>query len=339
MNYQKMKMGYLYHCLTLFCCLTENVTFDTSELADVSSLSKLCPYTDYCTSNASKRLQDSTEAPCCGYCSCADDCWKRGNCCVDKQTIITEQPTEPCDAVLVSHPGNKYFYNNLPGYYITKSCPTRDDPLEEKCSGRRQPSIEDFIWVTDSRTHRIYNNKYCARCHGVNAYTPWFISTDCMEVLTGQNSPIDTINHIISNCSLFVAPTSIKDHKSRCFVPKITQCNMTGKAETYNQALESACNSFSQPYVEARFNRPPIYKNVYCFLCNWQHDLIVPDICMSDDTADRSGFAGFTGIIDFTAIETVDKAVAHEAQGPGRACAIDEIGDPYQVLNKLENLS
>ena len=236
---------------------------------------------------------------------------------------------------LLAIPKTNIFNIDFPRYYITKSCPSRDDPLEEKCSGRRQPSIEDFIWVTDSRTHRIYNNKYCARCHGVNAYAPWLISTDCMEVLNGQSSPIDTINHIITNCSLFVAPTSIKDHKSRCFVPKITQCNMTGKAETYNQALESACNSFSQPYVEASFNRAPIYKNVYCFLCNRQHEQIVPDICMSDDTAVRAVHAGFAGIIDFTAIETMEKVVAQGPQGPGRACAIDEIGDPYQVLNKL----
>ena len=331
-------MTYLLHILTCFCSLFGTFALDASVLTNVTSPNTLCPYTDYCTSNETKLLQDTTQTPCCGHCSCADDCWKRGNCCVDKQTIIAKQPLESCDPVLVNRPDTNYIFkyeigNQVPRYYITKSCPTEDDPLEEKCSGKLQSSIEDFIWVTDNLTSRIYNNQHCAKCHGVNVYTPWPISTDCIEALNGLNSPMDALNYILSNCSLSVVPPSMEVNTGRCIVPEITHCNFTGEWETYDQALESACNSFSQIYLDESWLPTRIYRNVYCFLCNSRQDLRVRDVCTSyDETNIRSGRPGFTGILDYRWMETVKEIDTSDTHQPGPVCAIDEISDPYQVL-------
>ena len=329
-----MNRTYLYYILTLLCCLIETYTFDASVLTEDMSLNNLCPYTDYCTSNATKRLLDTTKTPCCGYCSCADDCWKRGNCCGDKQTITAKPPIESYATVLVNRNLNDDNGNDLPRYHVTKSCPTEDNPLEEKCSGILQSSIEELIWVTDSHTHIIYNNKHCARCHGVTAYTPWLMSTDCMEALNGRNSPIDATNHMISNCCLSVAPPlGMEAHTGRCFVPEITRCNMTGDVETYDKALESACNSLSQTYLDESKMPLLFYKNIYCFICNTQEDRIVQDVCVPYDVSlIRTDDLSFTGILDFTSMETV-KEVASDARRPGPDCAIDEIRDHYQVLN------
>ena len=331
-----LNMTQFGHILTLFCYFMTFVQ-GASGLTKVSSLNTLCPYTDYCTSNATKRIQNTTEMPCCGYCSCEEDCWGRDNCCMDKPTVlmIAKQPVESCDTVLVNHHDTKYMYNignEVPRYYITNRCPIEDGPLAEKCSGKNQSSIEDFIWATDNLTRRIYSNEYCAKCHGVDVFTSWLISTDCMEALNGLNSPIDAINHIINNCGLFLEPPSKEDNTGRCLVPEITQCNVTGVWETYDQALEQACNSINQIYVKEDMYRTHIYKNVYCFLCNSGQDRHIGDVCTSNDlTNTRTGRQTFTGILDFRWMETVKEMDASDTRRPGPVCAIDEISASHQV--------
>ena len=66
------------------------------DIARVTPLYDLCPYTNYCSNNATRNLQDDTETTCCGFCSCADDIWERGNCGADKQSIVVRQPLESC---------------------------------------------------------------------------------------------------------------------------------------------------------------------------------------------------------------------------------------------------
>ena len=323
----------LLNCfLILFVCEMGAFVSDAIGMAGDMSLYQLCPYTDYCTSNTTNKLDDHTKTPCCQYCSCADECWKRGNCCPDKRKTTAKQPIESCEAVLVKRNAHRNIGDTVPRFYVTKGCPTKDDPLAEKCRGELQSSLEDFIWVTDRRTNKIYTNKHCAKCHGVEDYTPWQISTDCAEALNGQNSPNDVVNHIIEHCSLLVVSPSTENYMNQCFEPEITQCNMTGDWETHDEALETACNSFSQSYIREHLFRTKVYSNVYCFLCNSRRD-DVWDVCNSYAALNtRSDGRGFTGILDFTAIESVKEDRSNNVLGHGPVCAIDEVQDIFQVF-------
>ena len=324
-------------------CLLQIVAFlgirglDFPEIANIKSLPDLCPYTDYCTVNATKPLPETTSSPCCVPCSCAEDCWERANCCVDKQTEMTKQPVESCEALAANHRTTEDSNLALPRYYVTKSCPTAGDPLEEKCSGKLISALTDFIWVTDDQTQRIYNNKHCARCHGLAAYTPWAISVDCLEAYNGRNSPIDATQHILTNCNWAVVPPETGHNTGRCLIPEIDQCNVTGDAKTYDPALEWACNSFEQIYVEETIIRGVVYKtrtykNVFCYLCNTPSDQQTKDVCTSfDEVLGRMGDESFMGIIDYTTLENMEKTADQVADRPEPTCHIDEITDPYQV--------
>ena len=163
-------------------------------IARVTPLYDLCPYTNYCSNNATRNLQDDTETPCCGFCSCADNCWKHGNCCADKQNIIVRQPLESC----VEITGQNWSHGtprNLPRYNVIQNCPT-----------------------------------LCAACHGVVNYTKWQIATDCLIPLDGGTSLMDAFNNVINTCTLFNnSPGNTDELSNRCFVPDFSTCNETFK--------------------------------------------------------------------------------------------------------------
>ena len=305
-------------------------------ITGVTSLYDLCPYTNYCTKKATKNLHDDTKTPCCGFCSCADDCWERGNCCADKQNIVARQPIESC----VEITGQNRFHGtprNLPRYYVIQSCPTVNHTLTEKCSENRKSSIDDFIWVTDVKTNKIYNNKYCAACHGVVNYTKWQIATDCLMPLDGETSLMNAFNNVINTCTLFnVPPENTDELSNRCFVPDFSTCNETFKWPTYDPSLETACHSFEQLYIHQylEYGFQYSFRNVYCFLCNFDvRDHEVNGICEAiTSSALKTDFLGFTAILD---VVLVERHVESRSGGAFRrlpVCPSDEIKDPFQVL-------
>ena len=313
--------------LLLCCFLTVYSSFGQwsalkfRDVTGVSSLNEFCPYTDFCTSNATDKLEDKTKTPCCGYCSCADDCWERKNCCEDKQTIITGRPLETCESVGINSNQKQNW-----GYYVIKSCPTEESSLAKKCSGELNTALEDTIWVTDIHTKKIYGNKHCALCHRVVDYSPWQLATDCMEAINGRNSPYEVVKGFINECSLTVEPPSTEDHTDNiCLAPDITTCNVTGKWKIYDKSMETACNSFQQIYILRQISRTVIYRNIFCFLCNSQYPLI-SDVCLP--YTGRTASVRFMGLLDFNKIERKTE-VGEKAD---RVCAVDEIEDPFQVL-------
>ena len=320
-----------FHAISILLGLFKLRLTSQSETLDISGvipLYDLCPYTNYCTRNATKRLDEDNKTPCCDFCSCTDDCWERGNCCLDKHNIVSRQPLTSC----VDITGRKMFHGtprSLPQYYVIQRCPTLNDTLTEKCSGNHQSSLNDFMWVTDVHTNKIYNNKYCAACHGVVNFTQWHVATDCLVSMDGQTSLIDALDYVINTCTLFNVPLNNGEEQiNRCFVPDFSFCNETGKWQINDPALESACRSFEQLYHHEENSFNYFFRNVYCFLCNSEpHDHEFNGIC----DAKISSFPktlGFTAILDYTAVE---KAIATRADG-APVCPSDEIGDPFQVL-------
>ena len=324
--------------VSLLSCYVESFNSDTTVTTGVTSLYKLCPYTNYCTKNKTKNQDNAEKSACCGNCSCEENCWKRGSCCPDKSNITVIQPLATCESVVVKrspyvHPtsveGNLY-----QRYFVTKSCPTKDDTLAEKCSGNLQSSLEDYVWVTDKTTNDIYNNKHCAICNGVKVFTPWKIRTDCTEALNGKKSPEAAVNFILDECGLTVESPSTEDHTDNvCLVPDISQCNVTGRWESHDLALETACNSFNQIYTKENLIATTRYRNVYCFLCNSPKGQVVSDICSYEYSSIKHGGVSFSGILDYKVFaKRVKETGGNGILEPHPVCAADEIKDPMQVF-------
>ena len=323
-NYISAPNLLLCSVLAVYSGVAQRVALNNRDVTGVTSLYELCPYTDYCTSNATDKLEDKTKTPCCGYCSCADDCWERKNCCEDKQIITAARPLETCESVGINS-NQKLNW----GYYVIKSCPTEESSLAKKCSGEPKTSLEDLIWVTDKRTKKIYGNKHCALCHGVADYSLWQVATDCVEVMNGQNSPNEVVKSFMNKCRLTVEPPSKEDHTDNtCLIPDIMECNVTGQWDVYDQTLETACNSFQQFYIHEILFKTVIYGNIFCFLCNSKYPL-VSDVCLPIKYKGRTTSTRFMGLLDFNKIER--KTEVEEKADP--VCAVNEIKDPFQVFN------
>lgn len=56
----------------------------------------LCPFTNFCHTNATKVIPDKSLEPCCRPCFCDDDCWELDNCCPDKEKITLSSEVLPC---------------------------------------------------------------------------------------------------------------------------------------------------------------------------------------------------------------------------------------------------
>ena len=289
----------------------------------ITSLYELCPYTDYCTSNATSKIEDKTKTQCCESCSCADDCWVRNNCCKDKPVATAAESSETCEVVSIYGDQKQNW-----GYYVVTSCPTDESPYAKKCRGRLKTLLKDSVWVTDRQTNKIYANKYCALCHGVVDYNDWQLATSCREPMNGTNSPDEVIKAITDTCGLTMEPPSKEDHMDNiCLIPDITTCNVTGQWNVYDKALETACQSFQQPYVYELMFKTTIYRNIYCFLCNSRHQL-VSDLCTPLKFRGKTGSTAFLGLLDFNVIER--KQQVRKTAEP--VCDVDEINDPFQVI-------
>ena len=315
----------------------------TAELLDGAitelSYNKLCPYNNFCESNATNVLKTDQQIPCCRPCYCDDDCWIRGNCCPDKEKMPTKPPSEACQSATVKRQRNIRMsdaddeeYRYITRYYIIRTCPRNETNKvrRKKCMGKSRVSFEDFIWVTGLDNGKIYKNKFCAECHGVLNYTYWTLMTSCYEVI--DNADIFWIKKTVpSNCSLTVVPPATKKDilTSLCTVPSISKCNVTGQWETYNWALENACNAFESHYLEAIPLSFKVYRNVFCYLCNvgtWNSKKDVCTLSALYNGAERGADTStFSALLDTRLYDKTTEDVR------ARICNVDEIHDPFQV--------
>ena len=122
--------------------------------------------------------------------------------------------------------------------------------------------LETLYPVTDYTFLRTYRNQFCALCDDnadLKKVVRWEINVSC--------NAFDAITHeqmvrIIKKrqCNItFKAPE--KKKVQGCIPYTISTCNVTGQWRVYNETLETACNSFVDPYNYT-------YKNVFCYLCN-----------------------------------------------------------------------
>ena len=318
-----------YAAAVLFTVLHVHLRVSAQEHIDVSAaLQQACRYTNFCNKNASSYIQDGHQAPCCRECSCADDCWKRGNCCPDK-IVRDKGPAyehETCKDTQVNSAGvtNNGLSQNRRRYFVTETCPetVQDDFVMKKCTGIVAETITDLIWVSDPHTNRIYRNRFCAECHGIRQYQAWQISTNCFILLLMGNYTQNI--RAYPSCRLSVIPPNRKAYDNQCLVPDISTCNETGLWQTKDSITETLCNSHSLMFVEQFLFGSWVYRNVFCFKCNSHPGTPVGDICDSFEANDGTRTdTSFTAILN---IFEADDKLPEE-----RRCEMDEVEDPLKV--------
>ena len=228
-----------------------------------------------------------------------------------------------------SEPSKQYDENPLP-YLIYDTCSDHspDFYLSEKCGGVNKANVEDYNWVSDKETGRIYQNVYCATCNGVKEWVPWKIRTTCQEVKTAD---FDEVSDILLDpkCDIInVVPEEFQEtiRKYRCFFPdRYSRCNMSGQWELYDAYTYAACETFNLPFYQdsPRGGLSAIYKNIFCFICNKNIPLNwAMKMCKGLEDSSRNVAPTFTAIINFATPKDVKV---------DRTCAASEVYDTHMV--------
>ena len=314
--------------LILFSVSVANLDFDARQLTKQYGPA-VCPYTNFCYVNATEVLEDTTDrVPCCAPCSCEDTCWELGNCCPDKHHIKT--PDATCDDSMTKTSATALYRRR---YFVVGDCPaaTKNATLVERCKLRNKSSIEDYMWVSDKTTGKIFGNKYCALCNGVPESSSWRMRTTCTGILTVPIS--EAVEYILSNSSCGIineSPERLIDetNKYACHLPQYTKCNQTGAWGQYVENIDIACNAFTSVFLHYKdLNQGVAYKNMFCYVCNTGTNQ--PTLCSKPNRPDRISSTGisFSALLQLTSLTESEKT----SNTVERGCGIGEIMDTFTV--------
>lgn len=331
MSRKELKL--LSQALMLIIPLLINRVLSTETL-DRNVTATLCPYTDFCHFKATEVFNRSDSDPCCNECSCGNDCWETQNCCPDKQNIVYGTTQLVCKSTMVKkRPQDDTTFQDglsqgIKRYLIIDKCPDHEKLpyIQQICVDYNKTLLQDFIWVSDILTGKIYQNEHCARCNGVNQTVAWNIKTMCGEIL---RSSLQNMSDILlsEECNIITEAPEEGDRfeKYRCFIPTVSGCNETGLWQQYDKRVYDACQSKTVPFFQTLVAGVIIYKNIFCFLCNGMKAHAADKICPDRDwKPSRQTISGpFIALIDFRRRTTKEKSPF--------GCAGDEFFDKYMV--------
>ena len=296
---------------------------------------KLCPYTNFCSSEAAKENLDVSLTPCCRPCFCDDDCWELGNCCPDKQG------TPPASSDLISCKNKKVKSRRLDKreirttnsryFRVIDTCPWTEDNLTliGLCMGDNQTVLEDYVWVSDYVKGKIYQNVHCATCHRIDSYVPWQIKTTCADILHGDFVNVEELLLLSHSCDVInEVPNGLesKTVKYECFGNIVPTCSESPHEQLANhsQDIVAACEHSTWAYFQPLF--PSAHRNVFCFICNFGLDMKREDLCKPIDFQTR---------IDskdrFSAIINYHERPVKEELTEDSGCHSNEVLDKYMV--------
>ena len=296
---------------------------------------KLCPYTDYCQREKDEQI-GYRQASCCANCSCEDSCWETGTCCPDKEYIVKREPVRRCRVSVVKAGKNKSVYNGITfgiwAYYIIDYCPESEQNISiiNKCTLSDIDHISDYRWVSDYVTGNIYQNKFCAACHGRVGLTEWQLETSCKNVLFSNFSHLNSLL-LSDECDIINREpgTEINNMYRRCAIPFYTRCNQTGLWTKYDPDIKWACDIHNSEFFEYNNREVIVYKNAFCYACNVPGIENAPTTCLYINEVEQFTF---TALIDYKRYEKLSS----EWQSPNinMPCEVDEIMDQYMVSRK-----
>ena len=223
-------------------------------------------------------------------------------------------------------------------YLVIDTCPKNNSKprLNNKCKGIRKMNLEDYVWVSDKETKHIYQNVYCAICHGVTVWIPWKVRTTCKDVITADfDSAVELL--LSPACDIInEEPEDSQTHirKLKCYIfseyilDTYGGCKMSGNMAQYNNITRAACETVNLPFYQISPRTTLISEefNMFCQACNrhpssWDfYDTVCPK--RGNDSAEKSGLHGFSTLINFVQLKSDQEKFA---------CGISEAFDQVQV--------
>ncbi|KAL4224892.1 hypothetical protein ACF0H5_015588 [Mactra antiquata] len=275
--------------------------------------------------------------PCCQKCSCEPDCQLFGNCCPDKELTPDVQVRYPCVAIDEYYNKRRSINVFTPTnvfYHVIDDCPTIIRSIEyPKCSDPYD--LEDYVFVSDRLTGRVYKNKDCAKCNGVEQYAEWDMMTDCPTESEGLTRE-EWFSYVLKSCAMtpILSDTSV-NQAFRCYpvIDQAIKCNSSGTWKDIDLEIQEACES-ENPRTNAiyyheyttLFLRRDTYQNAFCKLCNPLNVREWSDLCvnvLSSITSKTVSTFGLSVLINF--IKTKESSLAPQ-------CKPGQIWDPYQNI-------
>ena len=184
------------------------------------------------------------------------------------------------DEEATDYPFAKESYNVvlIKTWMVTK-CDTdhNDDTTIALCEDT-PTRIDAVVPVSDPVSNIHYKNRYCAYCSGVKQTTPlimWNVKLYSRKYFSLVSEDIPSYVRKTRGNMLYTPPDIVKINIQSCEpLYTIDQCNVTGKwpSYRYDNYVESACESFTNPYNYT-------YKNIFCFYCNHDVEITGPLFC------------------------------------------------------------
>ena len=226
--------------------------------------------------------------------------------------------------------GRSYEYNGYTDgkarYRIFDQCPKTElnQTLITKCSGGENDAFMDYVWVSDQISGKIYQNHYCAQCHGVTNFVEWKLRAECSILLLSRHNA-DYIDNVLSTdlCRLTnEAPATeyaVTD-KYRCFESSVESCPTASIMNDNHKLCERFTYHYMQPGVQL------VYKNIFCYMCFGGKEAgEIFSVCPRTISDLRSSPTQFNVLVSWNRKDD-------QRQINDRQCGIDEVYDKYKVL-------
>lgn len=336
-----MKLLFVLYCLACSCDdrYVKPGQFTQQDLMKVGHIYySYCYNSEYCNESVhnqqNERHLEHTKTICCDGCSCnLSTCvepQQKMNCCPELlNEIASHYSSEMC-----VHPQMKPVLANATRLVSAVSMISHclrgmNKPADyiNKCENSlRLTDIDTKIPVTVKNGTNIvtYKNLYCAVCNDVktNEMLYWSPKLDCYTYdFDFSATPLEQIleEQSSGNCILyFTPPANVNKSSFQKCGEVIGECNATGLWKVYDPLIEAACQSF-----ESHFQN--IYRNVFCFLCNTNDDIMDIPFCRLSEMATVT----FSLILKY--IPTLDDTMPATTNETSYGCINGEIYDSAQV--------
>ena len=169
-------------------------------------------------------------------------------------------------------PLEKTDYNTDKAYWMVTRCSPEytDIDTQNKCENPGS-NIDSIIPVSDPLSLTHYRNIFCAYCNDVSRNVHlirWHLQIDSNQKLSLPNLNLLADTQEDRGNIFFIPPKYIQVPTCDSNLSyNISTCNETGLWRRYDSNIESACNSFWDPFNYT-------YKNYFCYVCNNDENLL-----------------------------------------------------------------
>ena len=186
---------------------------------------------------------------------------------------------------------------------ITKCDPSYDNKtVMEWCTNPGADAKFDSLIPLGS-PGTTYRNRFCAMCNNIedlSSLSSWDLEITCGTILQlPDKNLLQSIKE--RQCNIIFTPPRDTD-VSTCEIVSysISECNVTGNWEMYDQVLEDGCSSFVDPFNQT-------YANVFCYLCNTPvADQLESSVCVNPEVDNLDSISPpFSAILDLDVINSM----------------------------------